>query len=54
MLTVLTHFQTITIGGVVTGIGIEFSPFNYGQVHITVPTMKVLLTDLGISTTRPS
>lgn len=42
---VVPQLKTITIGGAVTGIGIESSSFKYGLVHETVLAMEVLLAD---------
>jgi FAD/FMN-containing dehydrogenase len=39
------QLKSITIGGAVTGIGIESSSFKYGLVHETVQEMEVLLGD---------
>src|SRR5271167_1804060 len=43
--TVVPQLKTITIGGAVSGIGIESSSFKYGLVHETVEEMEVLLGD---------
>jgi FAD/FMN-containing dehydrogenase len=45
MPTVVPQLKSITIGGAVTGIGIESSSFRYGLVHETVLEMEVLLGD---------
>ncbi len=43
--TVAPQLKTITVGGAVSGIGIESSSFRYGLVHETVEEMEVLLGD---------
>src|SRR5579884_4083265 len=43
--TVVPQLKTITIGGAVSGLGIESSSFKYGLVHETVEEMEVLLAD---------
>jgi FAD/FMN-containing dehydrogenase len=43
--TVVPELATITIGGAVSGGGIEASSFRYGLVHETVREMEVLLAD---------
>ena len=43
MPTVVPELKTITIGGAVSGVGIESSSFRYGLVHETVSEMDVLL-----------
>jgi FAD/FMN-containing dehydrogenase len=43
--TVVPQLKTITIGGAVSGIGIESSSFKYGLVHETIEEMEVLLGD---------
>ena len=45
MPTVVPQLKSITIGGAVSGIGIESSCFKYGLVHETVQEMEVLLAD---------
>lgn len=45
MPTVVPELKTITIGGAVTGIGIESSSFKYGLVHETIAEMEILLGD---------
>ncbi len=42
---VVPQLRSITIGGAVTGLGIESSSFRYGLVHETVQEMEVLLAD---------
>lgn len=41
--TVVPQLKSITIGGAVTGIGIESSSFRYGLVHETIEEMEILL-----------
>jgi FAD/FMN-containing dehydrogenase len=43
--TVVPQLKTITVGGAVSGIGIESSSFRYGLVHETVEEMEILLAD---------
>jgi FAD/FMN-containing dehydrogenase len=43
--TVVPQLKSITIGGAVTGCGIESSSFRYGLVHETVEALEVLLAD---------
>jgi FAD/FMN-containing dehydrogenase len=45
MPTVVPQLKSITIGGAVTGCGIEASSFKYGLVHETVQEMEILLPD---------
>ena len=40
---VVPELKSITIGGAVSGVGIESSAFRYGLVHETVSEMDVLL-----------
>lgn len=42
---VVPQLKTITVGGAVSGLGIESSSFRYGLVHETVEEMDVLLGD---------
>ena len=42
---VVPELKSITIGGAVTGIGIESSSFKYGLVHETVQAMDIMLSD---------
>jgi FAD/FMN-containing dehydrogenase len=39
---VVPQLKTITVGGAVSGLGIESSSFKYGLVHETVETMEIL------------
>src|SRR5271165_4086003 len=43
--TVVPQLKTITIGGAVSGIGIESSSFKYGLVHETIEEMEIVLGD---------
>jgi FAD/FMN-containing dehydrogenase len=43
--TVVPQLKTITIGGAISGIGIESSSFKFGLVHETVDEMEILLGD---------
>ena len=45
MPTVVPQLKSITIGGAVTGIGIESSSFKYGLVHETLQEIDILLGD---------
>jgi len=53
MPTVVPQLKSITIGGAVTGIGIESSSFRYGLVHETIQEMEVLLGDGTALTCTP-
>ena len=50
MPTVVPQLKSITVGGAVTGIGIESSSFKYGLVHETLQEFDILLAD-GITLT---
>ena len=50
---VVPELKTITIGGAVSGLGIEASSFRYGLVHETVEEMEILCGDGTICTCRP-
>ncbi len=50
---VVPQLKSITIGGAVSGVGIEASSFRYGLVHETVQAMDVLLADGEVVTCRP-
>ena len=43
--TVVPQLKTITVGGAVSGLGIESSSFRFGLAHETVEEMEVLLGD---------
>ena len=43
--TVVPQLKTITIGGAISGMGIESSSFKYGLVHETVEEMEIVLSD---------
>ncbi len=42
---VVPQLKTITVGGAVSGLGIESSSFRFGLVHETIETMEILLCD---------
>jgi FAD/FMN-containing dehydrogenase len=50
MPTVVPELKSITLGGAVTGVGIESSSFRYGLVHETVLELDVLLSSGEIVT----
>ena len=50
---VVPELKTITIGGAVSGVGIEASSFRYGLVHETVEEMEILCGDGTIRICRP-
>jgi len=50
---VVPQLKSITIGGAVTGIGIESSSFKYGLVHETLLDMDILLADGATVTCSP-
>jgi FAD/FMN-containing dehydrogenase len=54
MPTVVPQLKSITIGGAVTGCGIESSSFRYGLVHETVEELEVLLPDGRIVVCTPT
>lgn len=54
MPTVVPQLKSITIGGAVTGCGIESSSFRYGLVHETVEELDVLLADGRIAVCTPT
>jgi len=51
--TVVPELKTITVGGALTGCGIESSSFRYGLVHETVSEFEVLLSDGRVVLCRP-
>ena len=51
--TVVPQLKTITIGGAVSGLGIESSSFKYGLVHETVEELDVLLADGSVLRCSP-
>jgi len=53
MPTVVPQLKSITIGGAVTGIGIESSSFKYGLVHETLLEADILLADGSVLTCTP-
>lgn len=50
---VVPELKTITVGGAVSGTGLESSSFRFGFVHETVLEMDVLLADGRVVTARP-
>jgi FAD/FMN-containing dehydrogenase len=50
---VVPELKTITVGGALTGVGIESSSFRYGFVHETAVEMDILLPDGRIVLCRP-
>lgn len=50
---VVPQLKTITLGGAISGVGIESSSFRYGLVHETIAEMEVLLGDGSVVTCRP-
>ena len=53
MPTVVPQLKSITIGGAVSGVGIESSSFKYGLVHETVLEMDILVGDGRVLTCTP-
>jgi len=51
---VVPQLKSITLGGAVTGCGIESSSFRYGLVHETVLGLEVLLSDGNVVTCTPT
>lgn len=51
---VVPQLKTITLGGAVTGIGIESSSYKYGFPHETVVEMEILTGDGKVTTARPT
>jgi FAD/FMN-containing dehydrogenase len=50
---VVPQLKTITVGGAVSGLGIESSSWKYGLVHEGVKSMEVLLPDGQVVDCRP-
>ncbi len=50
---VVPQLKTITVGGAVSGLGIEASSFRHGLVHETVEEMEILCGDGTIRVCRP-
>ena len=50
---VVPQLKSITLGGAVSGVGIESSSFRYGLVHETVDELEVLLADGSTVVARP-
>lgn len=51
---VVPQLKTITLGGAVTGIGIESSSYKYGFPHETVTEMNILTGDGKVTTALPT
>lgn len=51
---VVPELKSITLGGAVTGVGIESSSFKYGLVHETITEMEVLLADGQVIVCSPT
>ncbi len=47
---VVPQLKTITVGGAVSGLGIESSSFKFGLVHETIEEMEILLGDGSLAT----
>ena len=47
---VLPELSSITVGGAISGVGLEYSSFKYGWVHDVVISMDVLVADGKIVT----
>lgn len=54
MPTVVPQLRSITLGGAVSGVGIESSSFKYGLVHETVHELDVLTGDGRVLTCTPT
>jgi len=50
---VVPELKTITIGGAVSGVGIESSSFKYGLVHETITEIEVIIGDGSIVVSTP-
>ncbi|WP_376690217.1 FAD-binding protein [Wenzhouxiangella sp. EGI_FJ10409] len=50
---IVPELKSITVGGAMTGLGIESSAFRYGLVHHTVRDMDVLVADGRVLTCSP-
>ncbi|MFQ5729147.1 MAG: FAD-binding protein, partial [Waddliaceae bacterium] len=51
---VVPELKSITIGGALSGCGIDSSSFRYGLVHETIKEMEVLLSDGRVVTCNPN
>jgi len=49
---VVPELRSITIGGAVSGVGVESSSFRHGLVHATIEELEILTGDGGIVTAR--
>lgn len=54
MPTVVPQLRSITIGGAISGVGIEASSFKYGLVHETIQEMEIALGSGEIVTATPT
>ncbi|MEK7103471.1 MAG: FAD-binding oxidoreductase [Patescibacteria group bacterium] len=54
MPTVVPELKSITVGGAVTGVGIEATSFRYGFVHETIREMDILCGDGVVRTCSPT
>lgn len=52
--TVVPELKSITIGGAISGCGIESSSFRYGLVHESILEMDILLSDGRVITCTPT
>lgn len=50
---VVPELKSITIGGAVSGVGIESSSFRHGLVHVTMREMEILTGDGAVVTATP-
>jgi len=50
---VVPELKSITIGGAISGLGIESSSFRYGLVHETIQEMEVLLSSGDVVIAKP-
>jgi len=50
---IVPELKSITVGGAMTGLGIESSAFRYGLVHHTIREMDVLVADGRVLTCSP-
>ncbi len=52
--TVVPELKTITVGGALSGCGIESSSFRYGLVHETIQDLDILLSNGSVVNCNPS
>jgi FAD/FMN-containing dehydrogenase len=50
---IVPQLKTITVGGAVSGLGIESSSFKYGLVHETIEEMEILTGNGSLATCSP-